>query len=78
MRRIACIVAIAAVVAVGIGAQEAGEVRDLGQAVVVGVWVPSELSPTAATVVIDAEEIAASGASTLDELLEAMTLVQTK
>lgn len=70
MRRIACIVALAAVVAAGIGAQEAGEVRDLGQAVVVGDWAPSELSPTAATVVIDAEELATAGASTLAELLD--------
>lgn len=70
MRRIACIVAIAAVASAGVAAQGAGDTVDLGQAVVVGAWAPSELSPTAATVVIDAEEIAASGASTLDELLD--------
>ncbi|HPB66138.1 MAG TPA: hypothetical protein PLW80_06240 [Spirochaetales bacterium] len=70
MRRIACIVAIAAVASAGVAAQGAVETVDLGQAVVVGAWAPSELSPTAATVVIDAEEIAASGASTLDELLD--------
>lgn len=71
MRRIACIAFLAVFVTAGAVAQDATETLDLGEAVITGVpWAPSALSPAAATVILDADDIASSGASHLGELME--------
>lgn len=81
MRRIACLTFMAAGIAAAAFGQEAQEAEalDLGEAVVEGAaWLPSELSPTAGSVIIDAEAIEASGADDLAELLDAVAGVDVR
>ena len=75
MHRIACLVVCAMFMASGAFAQVSPEAEqlDLGDATVrAELWTPSTLSPTAATVVLDAAAIAQSGAGNLAELLAAV------
>ena len=79
MHRIACLVVSAMLMAGGAFAQGADGVErvDLGQAIVKGaVWAPSNLSPTAATVVLDRAAIVESGARNLAGLLDQVAGVQ--
>lgn len=79
MHRIACLVVSAMFMAGGVFAQGApvAERVDLGDATVrAELWTPSTLSPTAATVVLDAAAIAQSGAGNLAELLAAVPGLQ--
>ena len=79
MHRIACLAVSAMLMAGGAFAQGADGVErvDLGQAIVTGaVWAPSNLSPTAATVVLDRAAIVESGARNLAGLLDQVAGVQ--
>ncbi|MDX9957275.1 MAG: TonB-dependent receptor [Spirochaetia bacterium] len=79
MHRIACLVVSAMFMAGGAFAQGADglERLDLGQAIVTGtVWAPSNLSPTAATVVLDRAAIEESGARNLAELVDQVAGVE--
>jgi outer membrane cobalamin receptor len=72
MHRIACLAFIALLMAGRASAQGADGAQslDLGDAVVRGeLWAPSNLSPTAAAVILDKDDITESGASNLAGLL---------